>query len=222
MKLIKVSVFVLLLSSITFSTVFAEEDTDRVIIEEVEDRVVSNYLEDQEIALTYIDEHLRDSYETMYIDWDENNENKLVFLFRDPVDTAHQEAIRALVEEPSAIVFDEVLYTKEELIAKQKEIEAGGLEYDNFTINYLSSNVMNGTVNVGIVPYSEENAQILYQAYGNDMIVVEQGDEFTTMEMGIMARTSDQDAVEEIKEEEEEELNFFQRLFRAIRSWFPW
>lgn len=213
-KIIKASILCLFAVSVSAPGVIAEvhDESETQLLERDTEGTEPDRNGEVDRVLAYIDDNLNDTYQTMYLDY-QMDTAVYVFLFTTAVSQSDQDAMYALVDESIFISFEEVAYTKESLLSKQVEIDEAGFDYDDFTINYTGADIINGYVNVAIVPYSEANAQVIYNAFGDDMVKVEQGDAMTTMDMGIVAETA---------EAEEEELNFFQRIFRAIRSWLPW
>lgn len=209
-KLVLACTLCLLMSYRYVPYVLAEEDVSLVLIRE-DSEIDQLEQESYQQVIDYVEEHYSDIFETLHMEW-KDGASQHVLLFTENIREDEQDIIRELVNDGS-VRFETVPFSKEELLAKQSEIEAGGFEYDGFTINYLGSDLLNGIVNVAIAPYSNENAQVIYDEFGEDMVHVEQGDAVTTMEVEM---TSDE------TEEKTEDLNFFQRIIRAIRNWFPW
>lgn len=215
-KLVLACTLCLLLSYRYVPYVLAEEDVSSVLIRE-DSEIDQLEQESYQQAIDYLEEHYSDSFETLHMEW-KDGVSQYVLLFTDNISEEEQDIIRELVNDGSDVRFETVPFSKDELLAKQSEIEAGGFDYDGFTINYLGTDLLNGVVNVAIVPYNNENAQVIYDKFGENTVHVEEGDAVTTMDFGLEVEMTSDDETEE----ETEDLNFFQRIIRAIRNWFPW
>ncbi|WP_280769588.1 hypothetical protein [Salipaludibacillus daqingensis] len=209
----------------------SDEFTEQIMKWE-EEGIDPNHTEATEQVLAYIEDHLADSYVSMYIDRSDRELGVLVFAFQEEVSEEHKEKMHQVVEEPAEIDFLKITYTEEELLAKQSEIDSDGFERGNYTIHHTNPDVFKGKVQVGIDPFIEENAQRIYEQYGHEMVEVVEGFEVTMLE--VEASITDDDQGEEGlatneglsnetaagEMEQHEQLNFFQRIFLTIRSWF--
>ncbi|MBM7543011.1 hypothetical protein [Amphibacillus cookii] len=186
---------------------FTIDDPNKEILEEIQ---------------SYIDQHLDEAFETMYLDWTEDDQSIYTFLFSEPLT---EKDLAELFERSGDLSaqFVEVDYTQKDLEEKQLEIEAEGFEYSDFTINFVGTDIRNGMVNVGIVPYTEENADKLYQQFGDERVNVEQGDAVSILPMTV-DQEEDETEIMPISAEEtaDQELNWFKSLWQTVVSWLPW
>ncbi|SHN26543.1 hypothetical protein [Gracilibacillus kekensis] len=193
------------------------------IVELEEDGVDPNHSQAREKVLDYINTNVSETFAGMYIDREEKDLGVLVFLFTEEPSNHHKAQMKNLIEEPTEICFKEVAYTEQELMERQDEVNKDGLDYENFTIYHTGIDIINTKVEIGIAPYSEENAQKLYDKYGQDLINVVEGSKASTLEMQPL-ETAEEGKVTTIKPEEstsdDEGLNFFQKIIEAIKGWF--
>ncbi|WP_017473422.1 hypothetical protein [Amphibacillus jilinensis] len=171
---------------------------------------------------SYIDSHLAEAFETMYLDWTEDDQNIYTFLFSKPLSENDLDELSNLSGDALA-QFLEIDYTQKDLDEKQAEIEAAGFEYSDFSINFVGTDIRNGVVNVGIVPYTEEHAAQLYQQFGEEFVHVEQGDAFSILPMVDDQEGEDvETTTSSVEEPAEQQLNWFQRIWQTVSSWWPW
>ncbi|WP_058306220.1 hypothetical protein [Gracilibacillus massiliensis] len=219
-------IMVIILLNLPADSVGAEvgsEGLTKDIVELEEDGVDPNHTQAREKVLDYIDANVSDTYAGMYIDREERDLGVLVFLFTEELSNHHKEQIESLIEEPAEVSFKQVAYTEQELMEKQDKINEDGLEYDEFSIYNTGIDIINTKIEIGIDPYSEGNAQVLYDKYGKGLINVIEGSKASTLELRPL-NTAEESNVKTLKTEEdnsnEEELNFFQKVIESIKSWF--
>jgi hypothetical protein len=199
----------------------ADDFTDNVIEWEKEG-VDLNHTESTEIVLAYINDHLSDSFASMHIDRTDNDLGLLVFSFINPIDKAHKEEMEQLVKEPTDIIFRNVDYTEQALSEKQAEIDAERTWFEEKGISLLHTGVdiIGNQVEIGVLPYTNETAQLIYDEFGEDMIHVVEGQEIDLLvnESNLSAKNDHLNEAEanEVKDEHsifQHVLNFFRQLF---------
>lgn len=121
------------------------------------------------------------TFSSLHIDR-ENPLGVIVLSFTKEISPQMQEEIEALAEKPAEVSFRVVKYTEEQLMAKQKEIDEAVFEQevfkkDGFMVYHTSTDIINNKVEVGISPFNEQTAQIVYDKFGSDMVQVVEGHE---------------------------------------------
>ncbi len=179
-----------------------------------EQGVDPNHTEVTENIMDYIDENIEDDvFVSMHIDREQRDLGVLVFSFIEQISEEAKQDIKNLVEEPAEIELREVTYTESELTKKQEEIDLSEFEDRGITIHHTGVDVINNQVDVGILPFNEENAQIIYDEYGAEMVQVVEGVDAQLLDVS----TRDENA-KQVKTEDNK--NVFQTFFLSIRNWF--
>ncbi|WP_163538356.1 hypothetical protein [Gracilibacillus sp. YIM 98692] len=218
--------FMMLIFIILEHGVSAEANSDgltKQIRDWEEEGIDPNHHEARDSVLDYISEHLSETYAGMYIDREQRDLGVMVFLFTEPVAEHHTQEMQGLIQGPAEIEFKEVAYTEEELRDKQKKIDSNGFEYEAFTITHTGVDIKNTIVEIGIDPYTEENAQTLYDQFGEEQIEIVEGKPVTTLEME--TTSTDVNEEEDDKREgtdtiEENQPNFLGKVLQVIKNWF--
>jgi hypothetical protein len=158
----------------------------------------------------------------MHIDRTDNDLGLLVFSFINPIDKAHKEEMEQLVKEPTDIIFRNVDYTEQALSEKQAEIDAEWTWFEEKGISLLHTGVdiIGNQVEIGVLPYTNETPQLIYDEFGEDMIHVVEGQEIDLLvnESNLSAKNDHLNEAEanEVKDEHsifQHVLNFLRQLF---------
>ncbi|ADI00084.1 hypothetical protein [Salisediminibacterium selenitireducens] len=201
---------ILLTSIVMVSVLFLRPDT-AAAEEDFEDGVDPNHTDVREAIQAYVDEELSDSFASMYIDRDERELGVLVFQFTEMPDDSHIDAMHALTDDDAVLDIREVDMTEQELQSIQSDIDADGFSRDGFSITHTATMIQNGTVEVGINPYTDEHADALYDQYDADTITIVEGQEATV-------DSGEPDVDEHAVQEERHDL--FQRILDWFRNLF--
>ena len=229
-------IVMLIVPMVTVNAEQTNEEEESLLIEPSEG-LYHQEIEEVQLILDYIEKDLSETFETMYIDWESSSEGVYTFLFSGPIKEEELDNLHALANDMS-VAFTEIDYTKEQLEEKHLEILETRFDYDDFSIRHVGPDMAKGYVVIGIDPYTETNAQILYDQFGHERVTVEEGHEISTMDFSVTSEddeellldSSDSDDSADVGEVEaetisveivEEDLNWFQRLWRAIKSWLP-
>ncbi|MDQ0338452.1 hypothetical protein J2S00_001236 [Caldalkalibacillus uzonensis] len=133
----------------------------------------------------YADENIdADIFASIHLEWE--NERMLVVLsVTEPLRDEQQLALQQLVQEPAELKIRIVDYSAEELYRKQAEIDMRAFEYQGVKIWYVGVNVFDNRLEIGIDPFNEDTAQLVYDQYGEDMITVVEGHEVKTLHLPV-------------------------------------
>ena len=194
---------IFLIASLLISPAVAADEEDL----DFEDGVDPNHMEVMEDLHDYVEEHLEEDFAGRYIDREERDLGVIVYLFTEMPDDEHVNAMEDLLDENAELSIETAEMTEDELNSIQQEIDNAGFNYGNFEITHTASMIQDTTVEVGIEPYSDENAQVIYDEFGTDYVTVVEGEEATN-DMG--EDNAPSGAVQEER----------QNLFNRIIDWF--
>lgn len=182
-----------------------------------------NHMDVIDAIRSYLDAHIDDDvFAGLHIDREEKELGIVVLSFTEDIGEEHKQALKAMETEHTEIRIREVDYSEQELKSKQAEIDFDAFEHEGITIYHTGIDVISNRVEIGISPYSEENAEKVYERYGRDMIQVVEGEAATT-EAGVNTAGKadvEQDDAESIGNEVEDDKNAFQKFFSTIIQWF--
>lgn len=205
------------------TSVHAESDPFTEQMQEWEEQGIDpNHTEVVEAVRGYIDKHINDDvFASLHIDREEKELGIIVLSFTEDIAKHHKQALKALETEQSKISFREVEYTEDELISKQAEIDFHAFENEGIKIYHTGIDVIGNQVEIGISPYNEENAEIVYDRYGTDMITVVEGAQATAEAAVDTAQQIEEKQNDtELQTEDEDNKNGFQKFFSSIIQWF--
>ncbi|MCE7792917.1 hypothetical protein K8O68_10870 [Salipaludibacillus sp. CUR1] len=208
------TVLILTISSLPTEAAAEQDNLDKQLQEWEDDGIDPNHTEVMEDVTAYIKENADEHFAGRFIDRKERELGVLVFLFTEPLAEEHEENIYDLVEDPAEIEIRIVDYTEEDLLDKQAEIDAGGFNYNDFSIEHTAVSVTDTHVEVGINPYTEENAAVIYEEFGEELVHVVEGAAAYTM------NDVNETGMSTASEVENGELNFFQRIAAWFRGLF--
>lgn len=200
------------------------------IMEWMEQGIDINHTELIEQVREYIDEHLDgNTFASLHIDRVQSEIGIVVLSFTTLPEQEHLDAITALADNPNLIQFREVAFTEQQLIDKQAEIDQeifgeNIFQEEEFNVYHTGVDVINNKIEIGIDPLNEQLAQIIYDRYGEDIVIVVQGHEAHLLTGGaatneieshnsVSTNASTTDATEQSTE------NFFIKIIRTITSW---
>ena len=208
MKRMVITIIVLIAALLISPAVAAdEEDLD------FEDGVDPNHMEVMEDLHDYVEEHLEEDFAGRYINREERDLGVIVYLFTKMPDEEHVNAMEDLLDENAELSIETAELTEEELNSIQQEIDNAGFSYGDFEITHTAITIQHTAVEVGIEPYSEENAQMIYDAFGSDYVNVVEGEQAETMD-------DDGEADVNSNAVQEERQNLFNRIIDWFRNLF--
>lgn len=108
----------------------------------------------------------------------------------------------------------------DELLQKQKEIdqyvfEQNKKDLDDRGISVAYTGVIDNYVEVGIIPYSEKNADYIYELFGKDQVKVVEGIMATTMISG----NDNPEVVMQFEQADQEKPSILSSFFSSIWNW---
>lgn len=183
-----------------------------------------------------------DLFAGVHIDW-VDEKPVIVLSVTQSLDQKQEKELMALAEKEQ-LKIRIVDYSEKELMQKQQEIDVNAFEDQGVKIWYTGINVWTNRVEVGIEPFNEETAELVYDKYGRDMITVVEGHEaiplagdlpVSSNDEAVTSSSSDQnlpssqtvataDGREPAPLEEgtppTEQTPIFQRIWQTIFSWF--
>lgn len=189
-----------------------------------------------------------DIFASVHIDW-ENREPVIVLSVTQPLSEKQEKELKALAGKEK-LEIRQVDFSEKELLQKQQEIDVQAFEDQGVKIWHTGINVWTNRVEVGIEPFNEQTAQLVYDKYGHEMITVVEGHQAVLLAADlpvsqdgqlvvdqhgdeIVARLPEPDASnagpvaylpEPVAPEEKEFIadqpSFFQRVWQAVTSWF--
>lgn len=86
-------------------------------------------------------------------------------------------------------------------------------------ITVTNTGVVGDVVEVGITPYSEESANYLYEIFGKDLVKVVEGQQATTLDLGLAADSGMQEKAAQATVVKEE-APLFTRIINSVIEWF--
>ncbi|MUK89379.1 hypothetical protein GMD78_13505 [Ornithinibacillus sp. L9] len=222
----KVMIGIVLFFSVCFMgfiPVFASVDMEDDFLEKLEEweeqGIDPNHTE---VVLTindYIENNIDSNvFASLHIDREQRDLGVIVLSFTEEISAEHKSHIEGLLDEHAEIEFRTVDYTEEELIKKQQEIDLLELENEGISVVHTGVDVIANKVEVGIDPYNDEEAAVIYEKYGDEMITVVEGKQATILNGDNRAETEVNDV--EIVEESEEDKNWFLKIVTSISNWF--
>ncbi|MFV8827787.1 hypothetical protein [Alkalihalobacterium sp. APHAB7] len=171
--------------STTFATANENQDQtiERIMAEVEESGIDINHTESIERVRNYIMEHVdRKLFSSLHIDRDEDPLGTIVLSFTTDLPPKMKDDLMSLVEEPTKLSFRVVSYTQDELIEKQKSVDQSVFqekvfETEGINVYYTSPDIINNKVEIGIAPFNEQTAQLVYKYFGPEMINVVEANE---------------------------------------------
>lgn len=157
-------------------------------------------------------------FASMHIDREQRILGTLVFSFTQEPSEKLKDKLMSLKDELAEIEIRVVKYTQEQLYAKQDEVHRkwDQLAEEGIKITFVSSDIINDAVEIGIYPYEETHAKRLKELFGEMIRVAEQPPATTLdMQMSGMA-TAD---MAEVTVLEQEPLKIKQNVFQRLWSW---
>ncbi|ADU28551.1 hypothetical protein [Evansella cellulosilytica] len=212
--------FLVVFSLLLGTSAFAEQEPiTREKLEEWEEQGIDpNHTEVSENLLEYVNEHLSDIFASMHIDRSERELGVLVFSFIEPVSEEHASAMKQLVSSPAEVELRQVQYKEAELNAKTAEIDLNQFQEAGISIYRVGPDVTHNRVEIAIEPYNEENARMIYDYYGSEMIHVVEGEQPMLLLTEQEIEESNTDEVGEV--ELKEEKSTISTFFSSIVDWF--
>ena len=218
---------VLLVSPMTAFAQNAEPNAfTKHVMEWEEQGIDANHTEVRNAVLDYIEQHIEPGvFASLHIDREERPLGILVYSFTEPISEEHQQAMRELVSEPAKIAFREVTYTEDELIEKQREVDAQVFELEDITVYHTSLDIIGNQIEIGVEEPTEEVVQKLHELFGEEMISVVQGMQATLLgdsgdDSSGAAENEQSDSVEDKTDESNDTSNILLRAIMMITSLF--
>ncbi|MFD2043250.1 hypothetical protein ACFSTA_02505 [Ornithinibacillus salinisoli] len=169
----------------------------------------------------YIEENMdAETFASLHIDRDQRDLGVIVVSLKEPIAEEDENNIEALLDEHAQVQFRQVDFTEDELVKKQQEIDLLELEKEGISVVHTSVDVISNRVEVGIDPYNEEDAAVIYEKFGDDMVSVVEGEQAFTLNGDDATKGEEVTDAEIVMETEEEEMNWFQKIIASISSWF--
>ncbi|AOM83479.1 hypothetical protein [Salisediminibacterium beveridgei] len=198
-----IGVILILIAAFLFSPAVAAAENNL----KYEDGVDPNHMDVTEAIHDYVEEHLEENFAGRYIDRDERDLGVIVYLFTEMPGDEHVSAMEERLDEDAELAIQVAELSEDELNSIQQDIDSAGFNYGDFEITHTASMIQDTAVEVGIKPYSDENAQVIYDEFGSDYVNVVEGEEATD-DMG--EDNAPSGAVQEER----------QNLFNRIIDWF--
>lgn len=196
----------------------------------------------------YVADHVDPNiFASIHIEW-VDGEPVIVLSVTKPLPPGQQKELEEMAGQDK-LKIRIVDYSEKELMAKLEEIDMHAFEDQGVKIWSAGINVWENRVEVAIQPFNEQTAQLVYDKYGRDMIVVVEGHEIVPLDadrpVSHVSRLMDDQhseqgpdssqtmvpAVEEPSDPEQreaslsiedasiEDTSFFKRIWQAVSSW---
>ena len=125
-----------------------------------------------------------------------------------------EEEIQELTDDEAEVDIRTVEHTEEDLQEKQAAIDEEGFEYEDFSIVRSGTDLSEMHVEVGIDPYSENNASKIYGQFGDEIVHVVEGEQKETMVDADKMKDSNAD------DRNRGDTTIFQRAMSWFTQWF--
>lgn len=173
--------------------------------------------------MDYIKQNInKDIFASLHIDREEKAIGIIVLSFTEELRDVDKHALEALAEESVEVRFRVVDYSERELLEKQAEVDSDLSRFEDLgiTIYHTGVNVFINRVEIGISPFTEENANIIYQYFGDEKIYVVEGHEIQLLFAIELDEEASVNTAFISSEEDKKDLNFFQRFVKRVMDFF--
>jgi hypothetical protein len=241
----KVSLLTVCAMLLFVSSAFAAEITPEMLERWEKEGIDVNHMETIEKLRAYLAENIDQSmFAGLYIDREEVLTGTIVLAFTEELSAETKAELEALVQPPALLKIRTVTFTEEELLAKQREIDTavfgeyiGGdpLDLDSefvvaenpfqeygFEVTNTGVDVIHNRVEIGILPYTSENAEIVYDMFGREMIHVVEGARFELLYDGFASDSASAGTAEAVTPiaAEANQGSLFERVVSWLKQLF--
>ncbi|WP_202079841.1 hypothetical protein [Caldalkalibacillus salinus] len=214
----------------------AEEEADftEQLMEWEAAGIDANHTATIENLRAYIDANIDPgTFAGLHIDRDERLLGTIVLSFTEEVSEETKQDMEALLSENARLQIRIVDYTEQDLMAKQEEINKVFINDDGYItedikMDHAGVDMINNVVEIGIRPFNEETAQVVYDRFGDEMINVVEGHALTPFDAaeGVAEASAGGGLEAELPKEavpmpmEKQTQGVFQQMMTWFLSWF--